>query len=163
MLRQRVLQLTQASTRLASPSDRAAVCALLAELELPLAGVDDGLSRFVVAEREGRVIGVAGLELYRDGALLRSVAVFPSERGTGLGGRLVETVLRRAGEAGVRDVYLLTTTAERYFPRFGFTVIPRELVPESVRGSVEFRSACPASAVAMHRALDSISLREPLY
>jgi N-acetylglutamate synthase-like GNAT family acetyltransferase len=46
-------------------------------------------------------------------------------------------------------VYLLTTTAESYFPRFGFVTVPRAAVPEGVRTSIEFRSACPSTATAM--------------
>ena len=48
-------------------------------------------------------------------------------------------------------MYLLTTTAERYFPRFAFKRITREDVPDSLQASVEFRDACPASAVVMRK------------
>jgi amino-acid N-acetyltransferase len=50
-------------------------------------------------------------------------------------------------------MYLLTTTAERYFPKFGFERIERRDVPETVQASVEFTSACPASAVVMRKSL----------
>jgi amino-acid N-acetyltransferase len=49
----------------------------------------------------------------------------------------------------VKALYLLTTTAERYFPSFGFATISRNEVPEPVRASAEFRNVCPVSAVAM--------------
>ena len=48
-------------------------------------------------------------------------------------------------------MYLLTTTAEGWFPRFGFERIAREEVSEAVRGSVEFGGACPATAAVMRR------------
>ena len=51
--------------------------------------------------------------------------------------------------AGLRRLYLLTTTAEEYFPRYGFRRIPRESASPAARESVEFREACPASAVTM--------------
>ena len=54
-----------------------------------------------------------------------------------------------ARERGVSAIFLLTTTAEDFFPRFGFERVSRAAVPESVRASVEFQSACPASAVVM--------------
>ena len=127
---------------------------MLTELKLPTAGVNEWWSLFTVAEAEGRIIGAAGLERYADGALLRSVAVQPAWRSSGLGRMLVDAALDTARRAGSRDVYLLTTTAEHYFPRLGFTAIPRESVPASVQASVEFREACPASAVAMHRRLN---------
>ena len=50
-------------------------------------------------------------------------------------------------------VYLLTTTAERFFPRFGFEQITRADVPATVQESVEFKSACPASAIVMRKHL----------
>jgi amino-acid N-acetyltransferase len=93
------------------------------------------------------------MEHYGTVGLLRSVAVDPARRGTGLGGSLVEYVLGRAGAAGINDVFLLTTTAERYFPRHGFAVASREAVPAALAASEEFRGACPASAVLMRRRL----------
>jgi amino-acid N-acetyltransferase len=51
----------------------------------------------------------------------------------------------------VREIYLLTTTAEHFFPRFGFARIPRADVAPTVRASEEFRGACPDSAIAMRR------------
>lgn len=136
--------------RPATASDIGAVCRLLAELELPTAGVEEWWERFTLAESGREIVGVVGVETYPDGGLLRSVAVHPSMRGVGLGRALVERALQTARASGMRNVYLLTTTAETYFPRLGFARIGREAVPESVRASVEFRGACPASAVAMH-------------
>ena len=146
--------------RPARQEDRPAAEALLIELSLPLAGLDDCFSSAWVAEADdpsgegsNRLVGVAAVELYPDGALLRSVAVHPGWRGSGLGRSLVTQAIETARAAGVRDVYLLTTTAERWFPRLGFTPIAREAVPPGVRQSIEFREACPASAVVMHRVL----------
>jgi amino-acid N-acetyltransferase len=150
-----------ATLRRAVPSDRPAAEALLAELGLPLAGLDECFATSWVAEPDGaaaggdppRLAGMAGVELYPDGALLRSVAVHPDWRGTGVGRALVARALDSARSEGARDAFLLTTTAERWFPRFGFVAIARESVPAGVRESVEFREACPASAVVMHRTL----------
>jgi amino-acid N-acetyltransferase len=50
-------------------------------------------------------------------------------------------------------VFLLTTAAERFFPKFGFEPVDREQVPPSVGASVEFQSACPASAIVMRKQL----------
>jgi hypothetical protein len=46
-------------------------------------------------------------------------------------------------------VFLLTETAPAFFARFGFTDIDRARVPETIRQTVEFSSACPASARVM--------------
>lgn len=116
---------------------------------LPTAGVADVLASFLMAESEGRLLGVAGLEVHGRDGVLRSVAVDPSARNRGLAARLTERALERARAAGLRHVYLLTTTAEDYFPRHGFRRIDRAAASPAVRRSVEFREACPASAVAM--------------
>lgn len=137
----------------ATPGDRAPVLALLADAGLPAAGLEQHFANAIVARRDSAVVGSAALEIYGHGALLRSVAVAAAERGTGLGVRLTEETIARARARGVPALYLLTTTADRFFPRFGFTTITRDDVPESVKSSVEFRSACPASAVVMRKLL----------
>jgi len=135
--------------RPATTADLPHVEALLVAATLPLAGVADALESFVVAERAGELIGVAGLEIRAGHALLRSVAVAPDSRGRGLGRLLVARVIAEAKARGISDLYLLTTTAERYFPSFGFAQLQRGQVPEPIRDTAEFRGACPASAVAM--------------
>jgi amino-acid N-acetyltransferase len=127
--------------------------ALLERLQLPLAGVDEHLPTILVAREGGQIVGTAALELYADGALLRSVAVDPRRQGKQLGHELTDAALRLAATHGASTVFLLTTTAERFFPRFGFEPITREQVPLSVRESVEFQSACPASAIVMRKQL----------
>jgi len=129
------------------------VRSLLQRLGLPLEGVDDPVTTMLVAREDGQVVGTAGLELYAGGALLRSVAVDPRRQGGRLGHELTTAALRLAAEHGAGTVFLLTTTAERFFPKFGFEPIARDEVPESVQASVEFRSACPASAIVMRKQL----------
>jgi amino-acid N-acetyltransferase len=136
------------------PADTAAILALVARCGLPLDGLADHLERVVVARDAGRIVGTAALEVYADGALLRSVAVDGPCRGQGLGGCLTVAAIELARSLEVRTLYLLTTNAETFFPRHGFEVIGREAVPASVRASVEFTGACPATAIVMKRAID---------
>ena len=126
---------------------------LLERHSLPLDGVDDQLQTMVVAREGSQVVGVAAVELYDDGALLRSVAVDPAHQGRGLAHQLTQAALDIAENHGAATVFLLTTTAERFFPKFGFEQIVRDDVPASVQASVEFRTACPASAVVMRKRL----------
>lgn len=146
------MHLHEASLRSATRSDLPAIEHLLLSSGLPTAGVAESLRGFVVAETEqdNRIVGVVGLELCCDEyALLRSTAVEPEWRGTGLGRRLVTHVIAEAESRGIKALYLLTTTAERYFPSFGFVKTQREAVPDEIKQSVEFREACPASATVM--------------
>lgn len=135
--------------RPATAADFEPICALLQQHHLPLDGLPPSLEGFFVAEADGALAGVAGLEPYGRAALLRSVAV--QTPGTGVGGALVRHVLQQADDEGTETVYLLTTTAADYFPRFGFQPVSRAEVPEAVTASVEFQGACPASAAVLRR------------
>ena len=139
--------------RRAKDSDLLAVERLLAASDLPTDGVRDNFSSFVVAEDNGAITGAIGLEKYGSAALLRSAVVSAESRGSGIGRKLVEQLLQRAEEAGVDELYLLTTTAEEYFPRFGFIRTSRAAVPDAVKSSAEFLGACPDTAVVMTRRL----------
>jgi amino-acid N-acetyltransferase len=139
--------------RPARRADLPAVERLLTDAGLPLAGVADALDTFIVAESQRSIVGVAGLELCETNALLRSVAVAPGWRSRGLGRELVTHLIGEAEAKGLGGLYLLTTTAERYFPGFGFRAVSRADVPADVRETEEFRSACPASAAVMALAL----------
>ena len=142
--------MTEPLIRPARPADLTAVERLLAASALPMDGVSESLHDFLVAERDGDLVGVVGLEVCcAEHALLRSTAVAAEWRGRGLGRLLVERAIAVAEERGFHALWLLTTTAERYFPSFGFTRTTREQVPDEVRQSVEFTSACPASAAVM--------------
>jgi amino-acid N-acetyltransferase len=137
--------------RRATAADHEALATLLGGAGLPLDGFALCLDRFWVAEDSARVIGAAGMEHYGDSGLLRSVAVAPEWRSSGIGRALVERVLEDGRAAGIREIYLLTTTAERYFPRLGFACVGRETVPAALQLSAEFTGACPDSAVVMRK------------
>ena len=133
----------------AQPTDVQAMYALLQAYGLPLTGLADHIATASVARVDGTVVGSAALEVYSSSALLRSVAVAPPWRGHGLGGQLVRSALRLAGEHKISRVYLLTETAPEFFSRLGFHNVERGQVALDVQQSVEFTSACPASAAVM--------------
>lgn len=142
--------------RPARASDAAAMRALLAAARLAAddvtgAGVDD----FVVAERDGLVVGLAGLERHGDAGLLRSVAVSSGERGRGVGAALVADRLARARSLQLAEVHLLTRDAAAYFGRFGFVVQARDAAPPAVRRSGQFSGASCSAATAMVLSLRS--------
>jgi amino-acid N-acetyltransferase len=141
---------TAAAIRPATSADLPQITALLTTADLPIVGVAEALSRFFVAESNDRIVGVVGIEACCDRyALLRSTAVHDDWRGRGLGRKLVERAIAEAEAQGIEALYLLTTTAESYFPSFGFVRVTREDVPSEVKATEEFQSACPASATVM--------------
>src|SRR5262249_52263902 len=129
------------------------VLTLLARHKLPPDGLREHLDTIVVARYADRVVGSAALEIYKEGALLRSVAVAPELRGRGVGMRLSEAAIALGESLQMPAIYLLTTTADAYFPKLGFERIERDAVPETVRASVEFTDACPSSAIVMRKPL----------
>jgi N-acetylglutamate synthase-like GNAT family acetyltransferase len=139
----------------ARPEDADEIAGLISTNHLPLDGLREHLDTAVVARLNGKVVGVAALEVYKDGVLMRSVAVAPARHRQGLGHRLTNAVLQLARDLEAPHAYLLTTTAEEFFPKFGFERIERADVPASVQASIEFRSACPASAIVMRKVLSS--------
>jgi len=133
----------------AAEADWPSIANLLAGSKLPVEGLAPHLGSALVARERERVIGCAALELYGGDALLRSVAVEPSLKGSGVGTALTIAALELARRRHVRRVYLLTETAAEFFPRFGFAPVQRAAVPEAVRQSVEFAQLCPQSATVM--------------
>jgi amino-acid N-acetyltransferase len=143
-------ELDQATrVRDATRADAEDVLALLRREALPTEGVAEHLENFLVAEEGESMVACAGMELYGDLALLRSVAVAPPYRSRGLGGRLVRELICRASQRGLRAVFLLTTTAEHYFARRGFERVTRESIDPALLASAEFQGACPSTAVCM--------------
>lgn len=124
--------------------------ALLEEAALPVADLRPAaLPEFFAAWDEGHLVGVVAVEpLGREG-LLRSLAVRPESRGRGTGRRLVAVAEAHARERGMQALYLLTTTAEGFFSRAGYRRVSRAEAPDSVRGTAEFRTVCPATATLM--------------
>jgi len=150
--------MTNASTsgitlRRASVRDLSGVEDLLTRTKLPRGGVDALIDSFIVAEDDGRLIGVAGVERHGAYGLLRSVAVDPEAQGRGLGRALVERLIAESNENGIAELYLLTTTAEKYFPIRGFAKISREATPAEIQETDEFTDLCPSTATVMRRVL----------
>lgn len=141
-------------TRLAQPDDFPAIISLLAACHLP---TDDlnvaGINNFVVATSENTLVGVCGLEVFGIVGLPRSLAVEPEWRGRGIGERLVSENERRARDAGVGVLYLLTTTAQTYLQRLGYENVQRDTVPEAIAAHAQFRSLCPTSARCLSKRL----------
>ena len=141
--------------RQASVRDLAAVEDLLTKTHLPLGGVSESIDAFIVAESDGRVMGTAGVERYGPYGLLRSVAVDPSLQRQGVGRALVERLISDSEQNGIAELYLLTTTAEEYFPAFGFLKIDREETPVEIQNTSQFRDLCPSSATVMRRLMSA--------
>ncbi len=101
---------------------------------------------FYYSGRHSEPESLVGLELFGEVALLRSLAVAEFLRGKGTGGALLAHAEEQARRAGIRRLYLLTTTAERFFLERGFVRASRESAPDEIRATREFAGICPASS-----------------
>ena len=132
------------------PHDEEALEQLLEAAELPLDDLtEEVMEGFLIAHDAHGVAGAAGIEHYDDVALLRSVVVREDLRGTGLGKRLVEAMEEGARQAGVRGLYLLTTTAADFFAAQGYQPVARDAAPAAIQATRQFSELCPSSSACM--------------
>src|SRR5438105_2026683 len=105
--------MTQISIQPFAAHDEIALGVLLQGADLSTEDITpEMLEHFLVAHVDKALIACAGLDVQGEAALLRSVAVDEAHRGTGLGKKLVEAMEAHARGCGVRELYLLTVTAE---------------------------------------------------
>lgn len=136
--------------------DELAVCiGLLAEAGLPTEDV--AIERIaMVAELDGDVVGLIGLEQFESTGLLRSLAVDRRHRNSGLGRTLVRALEKLGVERGIEALWLLTTDADAYFEALGYVRRARAAAPDSIAATAEFTALCPDDAVLMSKPLSAL-------
>lgn len=128
--------------------------ALLTEAQLPVSDLSSSRSLQLFGVREGgELVGVVGVEVYGEVGLLRSLAVNSARSNAGLGTSLVSNAETWAAGRGVRTLYLLTTTAARFFARRGYEVATRSEAPAAIAATSQFKDLCPASSTLMRKVL----------
>lgn len=115
------------------------------------------LPGFLVAVSEGRVVGCgSNVQLTPKLTELRSLAVAPETRGTGLGKRLVQALVVAARDAGYDKICALTLS-EGFFNACGFETVDRWAITPKIWQECIYCSKfdkCDEIAVMMN-------LREP--
>lgn len=140
------------TSRLSNPADYPAVIKILENLDLPVGGVKDQFENFIILLKdESELIGCAGLEIYKSSGLVRSVAIVPAYQKKKLGSLLVQAVEAQAKTNNLKNLFLLTETAEKFFLKYGYTTISRSQVPTEIQGSFEYTVACKESAIVMKK------------
>jgi amino-acid N-acetyltransferase len=112
---------------------------------------------FHVAEEQGRVVGVCGLNIvWANLAEVYSLAVAPEFRGHGLGRLLVLACVDEAEELGIRKLMVLTYEKD-FFARAGFVVIDRQELPLKVWSEcVRCAKNQECDEIAMVRVLEDV-------
>ena len=111
------------------------------------------LHRFLVAEHDNQVIGCgSNVELTPTLTELRSLAVAPAWRGTGLGQRLVAALVEQARADGYDQICALTLN-EGFFNRCGFVTVDRWAISPKIWHECVYCpkfNACDEIAVLMN-------------
>jgi amino-acid N-acetyltransferase len=130
---------------------RDAIISLLQSEKLPVSDLPPNLPHFLMATDNGIVVGAIGLEIYERNGLLRSLVVKKEYRSLQIAAGLVSELEKAARHAGLQTIYLLTETAQHYFSKKGYAIIPRSEAPASLQQSSEFSHVCPTTAVLMRK------------
>lgn len=90
------------------------------------------LREFVVAELDGRIIGVGALHLtWNELAEVRSMAVHTDFSRHGIGSAIVKKLLEEGREVGVKKFFTLTYRPE-FFKSLGFELTTKESLPHKI-------------------------------
>ncbi|AEI50473.1 Methyltransferase type 11 [Runella slithyformis DSM 19594] len=153
------LETSEITIRSAQPADYESVVSLLQSVELPTEDLNPTLPDFVLAFAGEKAVGSAGADINGTTGLLRSVAVGEGFRNYKIAGRLINEVTKQARLKGVKELYLITTTADGYFEKQGYTVVNRAEVPTEIAQSRQFSNICPSSAVVMKKRIEKPKLQ----
>jgi C_GCAxxG_C_C family probable redox protein len=122
---------------------------LLQQNNLPINDIEPGKQHFIVSRIEDEIVGCIGIEGYGELGLIRSLSVKQSYQNKGVGKELYSKALQYCLEKGFNKIYLLTTTAAKYFEAKGWKRIDRAAVPKIMHTSKEFSEICPTTAICM--------------
>ena len=140
-------------TRRATQRDLECIGSLHEESGLPALPSNIPLSNVIVALDGNQAVGGMALEVCARSGLLRSAVVSQAQRRKGVGTSLVQSIIARAHELGLCDLYLLTEHASEFFAAVGFATIDRSEVPGEIRATREYKEQCPESALVMKLSL----------
>jgi amino-acid N-acetyltransferase len=94
--------------------------------------INQNIDRFLVAEAAGVVVGTVSWGILPEIGTaahptieIKSLAVTPARRGSGLGRRLVEAAVERVKRMHPEQVIVLTFSPD-FFRKFGFVEVPKE-------------------------------------
>jgi amino-acid N-acetyltransferase len=124
---------------------------LLKENNLPFEDIPEKIGSLFIARSDSQSVGIGGVEIYGEHGLLRSVVIDRPFRGKGYGKALCKKLIQHAKMKGVKEMYLLTTTADGFFKRIGFSETRRNSAPAAMQNTTEFKELCPVSSICMRK------------
>ncbi len=148
------------TTRMATPGDVGQIVSLIqpyAERGLVLPRrpeeVRQRLGNFIVAERDGVVVGCVALRDYGEGLEeIRTLAVAESVQGRGVGTLLVRATIHLARQRETTRLFALTVRPN-LFVHLSFTIVPKSRFPAKVWSDCRLcakRDRCDETAVVLN-------------
>ena len=137
--------------REATAEDLQFILSLLKSNDLCIDDVPQKVASLFVGYSDSKIVGIGGVEVYGNVGLLRSIVIKKQFRRKGLGKALVSKIIESAKGKGLRELYLLTTTAEDFFSKMGFQKIKRDAAPAAIRNTAEFGEMCAVTSILMRK------------
>ncbi|MCH2567404.1 MAG: amino-acid N-acetyltransferase [Pseudomonadales bacterium] len=142
-------QITETSyeqIRAAAADDISGIMELLAPLEAsgtllkrPREVLETEISRFLIIERDGMVVGCAALYPYDTRAELACLATHPDYRNDNRGEILLDAIEANARTLGVKTIFALTTHTAQWFSDHGFIPGSTEDLPSEKRALYNYQ------------------------
>lgn len=133
--------------REARPDDIGSLIALIEPMEedgilvhRPRELLEREIDRFSVMEHDGIMVGCAALYCHsKSEGELACLAVNPDHREWGYGEQLLKRIEKRAKQAGIQRLFVLTTRTEHWFVERGFRLAGVDELPEEKRQMYNYK------------------------
>lgn len=150
--------------RRARPADISAIYALITAyaaegtlLARSESNIREHIAQFLVCVSNRNIVGCVALENYGENlSEIRSLAVRPELRGSGIGGKLLQFALEEARARNIARLFAVTHASD-FFVRQGFTVSSRRALPEKIErdcNTCPKRRSCRLTAVVATLAVE---------
>jgi amino-acid N-acetyltransferase len=125
--------------RKAKIADVSTICSLINQyaeqdkmLFRSMAEVYENLQSFIVAERDGCIVGCCALQIiWSNLAEIKSLAVDQTYTASGIGKGLITETVKQARLLGISELFALTLTPD-FFEKMGFKLVEKQLLPMKV-------------------------------
>lgn len=146
--------------RAAQPDSLAQVSEILRQCDLPCSDLaEKHMDHFILAFQGADLVGVAGIERAGDYGLLRSVAVLPSWRQSGVARQLIKACEQRAAKAGLHKLVLIAANenAARLFTHLSYAISMRSELPAALLELPEFSHLCPKTKPCLSKLMNTVN------
>lgn len=134
-------------------NNSSAVAELLEQNNLSRSGLTDNNVFLFALFKGDEILGAGALAVIDTFSMLRSVCINKKYQKNRLGSDLCGHLYEKAQALGLKDIYLLTDTAEGFFKKQKFETISRKELPIILEQNVLVQNACSTNSTVMHRKL----------